>query len=170
MRVRTYVPAVFATLLVALLTMSASTKQPKSTIGVNPGDLAPGIKSLETGSDLSFQNHLGRYTLLCFWAAYDAESRARNVALSNKVNKLDPEKIVMYSVSLDKNSSIFEETLRIDNLEKKNQFRGGSDSESELYKDYKLNKGLKTYLIDDKGKIIAVNVLPKHLTELLENS
>lgn len=170
MRVRTYVPFVFVSLLVALITMSASTKQPKSVIGVNPGDLAPGIESLETGSDLSFQNQLGRYTLLCFWAAYDAESRARNAALSNKVNNLDPEKIVMYSVSLDKSRSIFEETLRIDNLSQSNQFRGGSDSKSELHKAYKLNRGLNTYLIDDSGTIVAVNVRPKQLAELLGNN
>ncbi|MDD4516546.1 thioredoxin-like domain-containing protein [Massilibacteroides sp.] len=170
MRVRTYVPAVFVVLLIALLTVSASTKETRLVTGINPGDLAPGIKSLENGSDLSFHNHLGRYTLLCFWAAYDGESRARNVALSNEVNKLDSKKIVMYSISLDDNQSIFEETLKIDKLDKANQLREGFNSKSTLYKAYKLKRGLKTFLIDDKGKIISVNIHPKQLAELLKNS
>lgn len=169
MRVRTYVPVVFTVLLIALLTVSASTKETRLTTGINPGDLAPGIESLENKSDLSFPNHSGRYTLLSFWAAYDAESRARNVSLSNEVNKLDPEKIAMYSVSLDKSRSIFEETLKIDKLNETRQFWEGSDSKSALHKAYKLDKGLKTFLIDDDGKIIAVNVHPKQLAELLKN-
>ena len=170
MRVRTYVPAVFVTLLIALLTMSASTKETRLVTGINPGDLAPGIESLENGSDLSFHNHLGRYTLLCFWAAYDAESRARNVALSNKVNKLDSDKVVMYSVSLDESQAIFEETSKIDKLDSTRQLREGSDLKSTVRKAYKLNKGLKTFLIDDAGKIVAVDVSPQQLTELLKNS
>jgi hypothetical protein len=67
MRVRTYVPAVFVMLLIALLTISASTKDARPVIGINPGDLAPGIESLENENSFSFQNHSGRYTLLCFW-------------------------------------------------------------------------------------------------------
>ncbi|MDD2437464.1 MAG: redoxin domain-containing protein [Massilibacteroides sp.] len=170
MRVRTYVPAVFVLLLIVLLTISASTKEARSVIGINPGDLAPGIESLENENNLSFQNHSGRYTLLCFWAAYDAESRARHVSLSNEVRKLDPDKIAMYSVSLDESQSIFEETLRIDKLDKTGQFRGRSDFKPSLYKAYKLDKGLKTFLIDSNGKIVAVNVHPKQLANLLEKS
>lgn len=171
MRVRTYVPvSVLATLLIALLTMSASTKETRLVTGINPGDLAPGIESLGNERNLNFRNHLGRYTLLCFWAAYDAESRARNVALSNKVNKLDPDKIVMYSVSLDESKTVFEETLKIDKLDDTRQLREGSDLESTVRKAYKLNKGLKTFLIDDEGKIVAVNLSPQQLTEFLRNS
>ena len=67
-------------------------------------------------SDFSFQNHSGRYTLLNFWAAYDAESRVRNVQLWNEVNKLSSDKIAMYSVSLDEKESIFTETVKADRL------------------------------------------------------
>lgn len=167
---RTYVPAVFTVFLIALLTVSASTKETRLTTGINPGDLAPGIESLESKSDLSFHNHSGRYTLLNFWAAYDAESRKRNVLLWNEVNKLDPTKIAMCAVSLDKSRAIFEETLKIDKLDESGQLWEGSDAKSALYKAYKLNKGFKSFLLDDTGKIIAVNVEPKQLAELLKNS
>ena len=84
MKVRAYVLFV----AVALLAVSAGTKNAKPTVGINPGDFAPRIESLGTESNFSFQNHSGRYTLLNFWATYDAESRARNVQLWNEVNKL----------------------------------------------------------------------------------
>ncbi len=167
---RTYVPAVLAVLLIAILTLSANTKETRLSTGINPGDLAPGIESLESKYKLNFHNHSGRYTLLSFWAAYDAESRARNVSLSNVVNKLDPAKIAMYSISLDKNRAIFEETLKIDNLDETRHLWEGFDSRSALFKAYKLNKGLRTFLIDDTGKIVAVNVGPKELAEFMENS
>ena len=105
MKVRAYVLFV----AVALLAVSAGTKNAKPTVGINPGDFAPRIESLGTESNFSFQNHSGRYTLLNFWATYDAESRARNVQLWNEVNKLSSDKIAMYSISLDEKESIFTE-------------------------------------------------------------
>ena len=88
---------------VAFLVIAAETKNAKPVEGVNPGDLAPRIKLEENESTIHFQNQNGRYTLINFWAAYDAESRARNVKLWNEVNKLNAstEKVAMYSISLD---------------------------------------------------------------------
>ena len=139
MKVRAYV--LIAS--VALLGMSAGSKKAKLTEGVNPGDLAPRIEFLGNDAKASFHNQLGRYTLLNFWAAYDAESRARNVQLANEVNKFGPDKIAMCSISMD-------------------------EKESELYKKYDLRKGFKNFLINDEGVIIAANVTPEKLTEILK--
>ena len=141
MKVRAYVLFV----AVALLAVSAGTKNAKPTVGINPGDFAPRIESLGTESNFSFQNHSGRYTLLNFWATYDAESRARNVQLWNEVNKLSSDKIAMYS--------IFHEEL---------------GRKSELFGKYNLQKGFCNFLIDDKGVIIAANVAPEDLTKVLK--
>ena len=107
MKVRAYV--LIAS--VALLGMSAGSKKAKLTEGVNPGDLAPRIEFLGNDAKASFHNQLGRYTLLNFWAAYDAESRARNVQLANEVNKFGPDKIAMCSISMDEKESIFRQAL-----------------------------------------------------------
>ena len=53
MKVRAYVLFV----AVALLAVSAGTKNAKPTVGINPGDFAPRIESLGTESNFSFQNH-----------------------------------------------------------------------------------------------------------------
>ena len=166
MKIRTYV--LIAS--VAFLGISAGSKQAKLTEGVNPGDLAPRIESLGNESNFSFQNHSGRYTLLNFWAAYDAESRARNVQLWNEVNKLSSDKIAMYSISLDEKESIFTETVKADKLEGTKQFHEELGRKSELFGKYNLQKGFRNFLIDDKGVIIAANVTPQELTKVLKKS
>ena len=138
------------------------------TVGINPGDFAPRIESLGTESNFSFQNHSGRYTLLNFWATYDAESRARNVQLWNEVNKLSSDKIAMYSISLDEKESIFTETVKADKLEGTKQFHEELGRKSELFEKYNLQKGFCNFLIDDKGVIIAANVAPEDLTKVLK--
>ena len=176
MKVRAYVLFV----AVALLAVSAGTKNAKPTVGINPGDFAPRIESLGTESNFSFQNHSGRYTLLNFWATYDAESRARNVQLWNEVNKLSArrplhspaklssDKIAMYSISLDEKESIFTETVKADKLEGTKQFHEELGRKSELFGKYNLQKGFCNFLIDDKGVIIATNVAPEDLTKVLK--
>ena len=136
--------------------------------GVNPGDLTPNRVFLGNDAKASFHNQLGRYTLLNFWAAYDAESRARNVQLANEVNKFGPDKIAMCSISMDEKESIFTETVKIDKLDLSTQFHEGLGKESELYKKYDLRKGFKNFLINDEGVIIAANVTPEKLTEILK--
>lgn len=166
MKVRAYVLFV----AVVLFTISAGTKNAKPTVGSNPGDLAPRIEFLGNGSDFSFQNHSGRYTLLNFWAAYDAESRVRNVQLWNEINKLGSSKIAMYSISFDEKESVFAETVKTDKLEGTKQFHERLGSKSELFGKYNLQKGFRNFLIDDKGVIIAANIAPKDLTKVLKMS
>lgn len=151
----------------ALLFMAAGSKHAKLPEGLNPGDLAPRIEIPENGSDITFRNSESRYTLLNFWAAYDAESRLKNVQLSNAVKKMDSSKIAFYSVSLDENPSVFKETVRLDQLPAGTQFQVESGTESEIYKDYALEKGLRNFLIDGNGMIVAVNVAASDLEKIL---
>ena len=63
---------------------------------------------------------------------------------------------------------IFTETVKIDKLDLSTQFHEGLGKESELYKKYDLRKGFKNFLINDEGVIIAANVTPEKLTEILK--
>jgi hypothetical protein len=164
MKVKAYVLIVTVT----LLTMSAATKDVRLVEGLSPGDLAPGIKSLGNERDFNFQNHSGRYTLLNFWAAYDAESRVRNIRLANEVSKLNPEKISFCSISLDGKKSIFSETVRIDKLNATTQFHAGQRGKSALYERYNLKRGFKNYLINDEGVIIATDITSDELINVLK--
>ncbi|MCD7935273.1 MAG: thioredoxin family protein [Tannerellaceae bacterium] len=162
MKVKAYVLVV----LMAVITVSAGTKEAKSSEGINPGDFAPRIKSFGDSEELNFQNHSERYTLLNFWAAYNAESRARNVQLSNEINKNYPDRIAVLSISLDENPAIFRETVRIDGLDETTQLHGALN-QAELYRKYKLTDGFGCFLINDQGVIIATDLTPGKLANIM---
>ena len=144
----------------------------KPVEGVHPGDLAPRIELSGKGQPaIYFQNPDGRYTLVHFWAAYDAESRARNVLLWNKVNRLNATgkgKVAMYSISFDEASSVFEGTIRTDKLVGTTQLHEAEGRHSDLFRTYGLEKGVKNLLINDEGVIIASNVSPDELAQLCD--
>ena len=50
------------------------------------------------------------------------------------------------------------------------QFHEGLGRKSELFGKYNLEKGFRNFLIDDKGVIIAANVTPEDLTNVLKKS
>lgn len=166
MKIRAYVLLV----VVAVFVMSATTKKARISEGIAPGSLAPSIELAGNGSDFDFSNHSGRYTLLNFWAAYDAESRARNVQLANVIGKFDPDEITLLSVSFDANETIFTETVKTDKLSASSQFWSGRIKLSKLYRKYGLKQGFRNFLIDDNGVIIATNVSAGQLPELVGKS
>ena len=150
--------------LVVLLFLSAGTEKVSLTEGYRPGDLAPGIKSAEDGHLIEFSNS-DCYTLVNFWAAYDATSRVRNMQLWNKMNELDSTLITFYSVSMDESQSVFEETLKVDKLATGNQLCDKKGRKSPVYKKYGLKNGFRNFLIDKKGVIIAIDITPDELVE-----
>ncbi len=163
------VNALVLTAATALFLVAAAPKDAKPTVGTNPGDLAPRIEMEgDDAAKIRFQNPEGQFTLVNFWAAYDAESRARNVLLWNKVNKLGTDKVAMYSVSFDPAESVFTETVRADKLDAATQLWDSRGKASDCYRAYGLEKGFQNFLIDSKGVIIASNFAPDRLAEILE--
>jgi hypothetical protein len=147
-----------------LLCMSAASNDVGSE-GLSPGDLIPGIEYLMNERDFNFSSHSNRYTLLNFWATYDAESRARNIRLSNEVSKHGSGKISLCSISFYENPSIFSETIRIDKLDETMQFKEKEGKNSKLYRMYSLKKGLGNFLINEDGLIVARNIRPDELAK-----
>ena len=160
--------ACFLVVSVLLIGIAADSKDAKSVEGVNPGDFAPRIVVNGNESEIHFQNPDGRFTLVNFWAAYDAESRAENVLLWNAVRKLNgsTEKVSMCSISLDERNSVFEETIRADKLDRTTQLHEKKGCQSDVYRKYKLERGLRNFLIDDRGIIVATNISSEWLAEL----
>ncbi|MDR1936893.1 MAG: thioredoxin family protein [Tannerellaceae bacterium] len=148
-----------------LLYMSAASKDVSSE-GLSPGDLAPRIESLGNESMFNFRSHQNRYTLLNFWATYDAESRARNIRLSNEVRKSSSGKFALCSISLDESQSVFAETIRMDRLDQTTQYHEAEGKNSKLYRTYNLKKGFSNFLINEKGIIVAKNISPEELAKV----
>ena len=160
MKKRTYVLTVLALTFFIL----SGTDKTGLLEGFHPGDIAPGIEISGTDVDIMFSKGSGCYTLLHFWAAYDACSRMHNVQLWNRLNQGDLTNVKMISVSLDKLESIFTETVKADRLEETNQVHEILGEYSGIYKKYGLKKELKNFLIDNKGVIVATNITREKLS------
>lgn len=156
--------------IVMLLFLSAGTKKTSLTEGYRLGDKAPGISLSGSDDTIGLSSHSGCYTLVNFWAAYDATSRVRNIQLWDKVNELDSTLVTFYSISMDTYQSVFEETLKTDKLEAKNHFLEKNGKESAVYSDFGLKKGFRNFLTDEQGVIVAVDITPEELSKKINGT
>ncbi len=141
----------------------------RSAEGLLEGNKAPEIMMNSSSEELNLENYKGRYVLVNFWAAYDARSRENNVILWNEVKKINKKDVAMVSVSFDEFKSIFTETVKADGIDQSSQFLDEKGENSELFKEYQLQKGFTSYLLDKSGKIIAKGVNAQDLKTLLRN-
>ncbi len=152
--------------VLALVLLFSSAFNPVKT-GLEEGEQAPRL-SLQNGeSSVSLQSLKGRYVLLNFWAGYDAPSRMENIRYARELDKSGLENISLVSVSFDTNRKVFEEIVKRDGLNAATQFYDKDGSQSDIFDDYRLNKGFASYLISPEGVIIAKNPNPEHLTKLI---
>lgn len=149
---------------IALISFASNTsKITEPSEGIYPGDLFP-TESLEkiTGEKVSMTDLKGQKVLVNFWAAYDARSHRDNVLFANVI-KQENYPVKMISLSFDESRSVFERTVQTDKVEAGSQFWIGHEQHNEMLSLYKLEKEFKSYLIDENGKIIAMNPSAKEL-------
>lgn len=152
--------------VVSLILMSGSIKTNKTSIGYYPGEQIPNIViDGSEGKSLDLSEYRGKKVVLNFWAAYDAHSRANNIALYNYV-KENASDVEFISISFDENYNVFEKTTLLDEIDTNSQFCDKNGASSKIFKDFKLSKGFKNYLIDENGVIKAMNISSEHLKEL----
>ena len=173
-----YAKWIFVVLLISSLT--SFVEKDKPTGGLNVGDMAPDFKiqtmsaeqsQIESTSDAQYNFDLtdlkGKYVLLSFWASYDAQSRMQNASLSNALRSTARNNVKMVSVSFDEYQSIFEETIRKDQIVTPTCFVETKGEYSGLFKKYRLGRGFTNYLLDDNGVIIAKNISAAELSAYL---
>ena len=153
--------------LFSLALSSVSIKDTTPSIGYYPGEMIPDITltGLE-GQMRSLSDYRGKKVVMNFWASYDAQSRASNVRLHNYLKIKDAD-IVFLSISFDENIHIVERTAAMDNLDAISQFCEVNGTDSELFNDFKLNRGFRNYLIDENGVITVMNITPEYLESIL---
>lgn len=163
MKFKTYV---FIASLV-LLEVAAGNKEDHLVEGIKPGDKIPEISFLDkdkvSNNNIKFTNSEGRYTFINFWATYDAESRVNNIYFCKEAKKLGENKLNLYSISLDKNESVFDATVKTDNLNHSKQLWNKLVAFPEELKELSLNRQIKNLLVDDNGVIVKQNLSPSEL-------
>ena len=162
-----HVKWIFVVLLICSLT--AFVEKDKPTGGLSEGDVAPDF-TIESTSDAQYNFDLtdlkGKYVLLSFWASYDAQSRMQNASLSNALRSTSQD-VEMVSVSFDEYQSVFQETIRKDQIVTPTCFVETKGESSGLFKKYRLGRGFTNYLLDENGVIIAKNISAAELSAYL---
>ncbi len=156
--------------LIVIITfaLTAGTVNQKApSVGYHPGETIPDIVLTDLeGNNYLLHDYKGKKVVVNFWASYDARSRAANVQLHNILKEMD-EDVIFLSVSFDENQHVVERTLRLDDMETVSLFSEPNGTRSKLYKELKLNRGFRNYLIDENGIIAAMDVDPTDLKQLL---
>ena len=159
------VSGIFVVLVIISLTFFSFVGKDTPTEGLTIGDKAPDFKICSERQLVNLKDLKGKYVLLSFWASDDAPSRMQNAILNHAVTKTN--NIEMVSVSFDDYKSVFNETIRKDQISTSNCFIELEGKNSEIYQTYRLHKGFKNYLLDKNGVIIAKNINAQQLSSYL---
>jgi peroxiredoxin len=158
------VSGIFVVLVISFISFSFVGKD-TPTEGLTIGDKAPEFKICGEKQLVNLKDLRGKYILLSFWASYDADSRMNNATLNHAISKAD--NVEMVSVSFDSYKSIFNETIKKDRISTSNCFVELAGVNSDIYNTYRLHKGFKNYLLDEKGVIIAKNINVSELSSYI---
>ena len=146
----------------ALLCVGAGTPENQLTEGIQTGNLAPEFawQGFEMGEN--------DYVLLQFWAAYDPQSRVVNTQMHNAIAQLETGKIRLISVSMDEEPAVFKGVVKTEHLDESTQWNEPKGKKSELFKKFRLKNGFGNWLINGEGMIVARNICPSDIRELLD--
>lgn len=154
-------------LAITLVLSAGSVKTELPSSGYYPGELIPDIVLTDSeGNSRNLHDYKGKKVVVNFWATYHAQSRANNVQLYNYLQKNESD-VEFVSIAFDENRNVVERTLMLDRLESKSQFYEITGTGSQAYRGFKLDEGFRSYLIDENGVIIAMNITPEDLKVIL---
>ena len=129
------------------------------------GEKAPELVLCNQTQSLDLRAGDGKYTLLSFWASYDATSRVKNAALSKEVRDYD--RIKMISVSFDHYASVYRQAVKQDGIQLPESYVETEGANSKAFQAYGLENGFGNYLLDSNGVIIAKNLDADELSSYL---
>ncbi len=134
------------------------------------GDIAPDFKIESMSAEqkhVGLSDFKGKYVLLSFWASYDAQSRLQNASFSNALRSTARNDVELVSISFDEYRSVFEETVRKDQIVTPACFVETKGESSGLFRKYRLGRGFTNYLLDENGLIIAKDISVSELSAYL---
>ncbi len=126
-----------------------------------PADSRIGYKTpaliLDNNNGLSpLQQHRGENILLTFWSSADAVSRLENMRY-DRLSRQDGVTYTHVSVNMDRNQSVFNSIVTIDNLDRSAQFSTSTEVQDDIIRSWRLENGYHSFLIDVQGKIVAID-------------
>ena len=139
-----------------------STSTEKLALGDKAPELVLGDNNKQT---LNLHNPSGDYTLLSFWASYDAVSRMENAKLNHVLQH--SARVKMVSISFDSYQSVYQAAVKQDGMKTSDCHWEMEGENSPVFKAYDLEGGFKNYLLDKDGVIVAKNLTADELVSYL---
>lgn len=155
-----------------LLLLSSSTTEPqKLYTGQSIGDTLAEVKITNERKSATLPGEEKRSGLMLvhFWAAYDAESRAKNVAYSKVLEEVPEAKLAYQAISLDVDPEVYTQTLAFDGVNSGEQIVVDAAQRSQVIELCGQEEGLHSYLIDASGKILLVDPSPREIEQFVRN-
>lgn len=147
-----FIIVVFAVFLVSV---SAHTSK---VVDSSEGYIAPFFSIECNDTSVSLDEFKGKYVLLTFWASNDANSRIKCREYTSFAQDLNLEdKFCQLSINFDRSERLFSEIVKLDKLDAETQFYAQGDNALRLIKEYQLESGYNSFLIDQQGKIVEIN-------------
>lgn len=142
-----------------------------------PVALEASEESLEEVAPLDMARREGRRVILSFWSAADAPSRLLQSQVNallrdhNASNNAQAPTVEAVSVNFDRSERLMKEVIRLDRLDEGSQFRiGNADAGLALREAYRMEQGLRTFLIDEQGRIVAADPSEEELRKFVNRA
>lgn len=158
-----------AAVLGALMLMASSQVQSSTSLyeAKTVGDYLPKVTITNGRTTGAVQGSKG-LTLVHFWAAYDAESRSKQVAYDSFMSKHGDKTMAYQAISLDVDADVYTQTLAFDGVgERANQLMAAPTERARLMELCGLENGFHAYLIDADGKILKVDPTTEELEKFV---
>ncbi len=153
--------------VVFLISVSAHTGK---VIDAAEGYTAPFFTLEQNDTTVSLAEMKGKYVLLTFWASSDASSRIACREYTEFAKNIETEKQFCHvAINFDRSERLFNELVRIDGFNTKTQFYVQDEIAFRLKKDYHLENGFQSFLVNPQGQVMAINPSTTHLTKILSH-
>lgn len=121
------------------------------------GEEAPLLTLSSTTKASGLDALKGKYIVLNFWSATDAESRIANKRLADLTSTLPSPQIQFVSVCTDSDTALQSEIMSIDSVAENLYSLSANDFTPEVLDDYQTGTGCRSFLIDPFGNLKAIS-------------